>query len=158
MSNKEILSPYFSFVRLSIFENVVPFTIATGSSETINIGSDLINQCEIINDLGNVIPPPKLFNEYVGLSMEIEGIPDNQTSIYWKIEGISSPFNQVIDQKSTFKTGINYLHLGERLFSPNEWIGETTGFIFTLTNNGNHDIDIQRIRVNFKSYFPSINV
>jgi len=155
MSIKNILDKNMSFTRISIFENTTPLTIADGDTTTINIGDEIINQLSISKDGDNVIPSLKTVNEYVELSLEIEGIPTNQTSLYWTIEGVASPFNQVIDQVSTFKLGTNYLHLGGRIFNPDEWKDETVGFTFNLTNNGNHSIDISRLRTCFKSYYLS---
>lgn len=158
MSSKSILSNNFSCIRLSIFDNDISFNLAKTSSLQIDIGNPLINQCEIINNSGDVIPSVILKDEYIQLDLEIEGIPANTTSLYWQIDGISSPFSQVIDQITTTKTGINYIHLGGRIFSPDEWIDETTGFNFFLVNTGNQDINILRLRTEFKSYFSPLKL
>lgn len=153
MSIKALKDNHTSLIRISIFQNNNPVVVPSGGTVELNIGNPIINQLEISTNGNQVLPNQKLLDELVQINLELDVVPDNQTTLYWEIKGVSSAFDEVLGQASTFKTGINCLNLGGRIFIPSEWNIETTGFTFEITNNGNHNLTIQKTKTDFKAYY-----
>lgn len=145
-----------SLTRMSIFTIDTSFNISAGENQfkALTFENIFVNQLNF-DVSGEIITPSlDISGQYVELYANIEvNAQKNNTDFSFDISGIDCNFFEIIDTRSVTKKDTNYyLTFGPHIFIPSEW-ANCSKFNFILVNNTNKEINVNAIKIVFKSYY-----
>jgi len=128
-------------------------TGTTGEKVSVVFQPPVFNELNLTYDVNNNISPSlDISNQYVEIIANVKCFTSNGTSFSFDISGVDSGFYESIDTIQTDKAGEYYVTFGSHILTPDEWIN-TTQFKLLFKNNANKAVEIEHIKLFFKSNY-----